>query len=257
MNRKSKLMISYCHANEAEAQKIADMLKGSFEILIDENYFRLSRSTQPEMKRMVGDADVVLVLLSPASVASNPVRYEVKCALARELDEQRKIVFAAMIEHCAPMPEWDSTRLYARLHSDFQREFARLKRSLLAAAAKALPRATTIPDSDTLIQLAKESITASRFNIIGDVDIRPYDADRSDDFFSLNLLNIDRISYFSAFIATCGTWTCFFFYIPRVAILGKMKERLGSISSPCGRLWGRDSQHTSIMAINGMRMLHS
>ena len=104
---------------------------------------------------MVRDADVVLVLLSSDSVKSSAVRYEVSCALARESEERRTILFVAMIEPCKPMPEWDSTRLYANLHTSFARQFPKLKRSLLIAAGKALPRATAIPDSQALVQMLR------------------------------------------------------------------------------------------------------
>ena len=44
MAAKPKLMISYCHVNKAKAQEIRGQLDAQFEILIDENYFELSRS---------------------------------------------------------------------------------------------------------------------------------------------------------------------------------------------------------------------
>jgi hypothetical protein len=112
-------MISYGHANKTKAQEISGLLEAEFEILIDENYVELSRSTKPEMKRMVGEADVVLALLSPASVKSSAVRHGVHCSIKRESEEQRTILFAGMIESTKPMPEWDSARLYANLHSNF------------------------------------------------------------------------------------------------------------------------------------------
>jgi hypothetical protein len=224
MPRKPKLMISYCHVNKSEARRLHERLDSSFEILIDENYFELSRSTKPEMKRMVGDADVVLVLLSPVSVASKAVRYEVKCALERESEEQRKILFAAMIEACEPMPEWDSRRLYANLHSAFSTEFTKLKRNLSSAARKALPRATAVPDSESLIDLARISTKSAGFEIRGDVEINSRGTDLPDNPLSARLLNVDGHRFFSTFIATFGKWTCFF-YIPKQAIAGKT-ERL-------------------------------
>jgi hypothetical protein len=253
-------MISYCHANKAQAQEIRSLLDASFDILIDEDYFQLSKSTHPEMKRMVGDADVVLLLLSPASVASKAVRFEVRCALARESQEQRRIIFAGMVEKCAPMPEWDSTRLYANLHLNFSKGFAKLKRSLLAGAAKALPKATSIPDSDALAQLVKEMIAKSGFKIAGDVDAKPYGSDASDNYLSVGLLNIDRVTNFSAFIATLGTWTCFF-YIPKMALVGK-NERAFAINrssirsqigvSLAGYLAHAESRHLHIEQAEGL-----
>jgi hypothetical protein len=85
MATKPKLMIGHCHANKARAQEIRGLLDDAFDILIDENYFEFSRSTKPEMKRMVTDAHVVLALLSPDSVKSAAVRYEVRCELSISL----------------------------------------------------------------------------------------------------------------------------------------------------------------------------
>jgi TIR domain len=225
--KKPKLMISYCHADKGDAQRIKGLLDSSFEVLIDENYFELSRSTKPEMKRMVGDADVVLVLLSPASVASNAVRFEVSCALAREKDEQRKVLFAGMIESCKPMPEWDGARLWANLHSSFPTEFRKLKRSLLSASARALPKATMIPDSQGLYQLAKDSIKRSGFSLRGDIELITRGARLSDNPLTASVLNVDGIRNFRACIATYDRWSVFF-YFPKAAVRGRA-ERLFSL----------------------------
>lgn len=246
MAGKPKLMISYCHADKTEATRIRNLLNAAFEILIDEDYFQLSRSTKPEMKRMVGDADLVLVLLSPDSVKSSAVRYEVSCALAREAEEQRTILFAGMIDRCKPMPEWDATRLYANLHSNFAKDLPKLKRSLAAAARKALPRATAIPDSQALDHLARASLTGAGFKMRGDVEMLSRTAELPDNPFSARLLNLDNVRHFSVFLATFGTWTCFF-YVPKHALVGKSErlfafERSGVRSSIAARLHGYLSQ---------------
>ncbi|WP_035357739.1 toll/interleukin-1 receptor domain-containing protein [Edaphobacter aggregans] len=223
MADKPKLMISYCHANKAEAQKIRTLLDVSFQILMDQDYFELSKSTKPEMKRMVGDADVVLVLLSQASVVSKAVRYEVTCALARESTEQRKILFAGMIDPCTPMPEWDSTRLYANLCSNFDKEFSKLKRSLQVASAKALPKATAILDSRALGQLAKASVERTGFKVHGEVELIARNKELPDNPLSTRIPNIDGLRRFSVFIATLGTWTCFF-YMPNQPMVGRLER---------------------------------
>ena len=94
------------HADKPLAEAIEAGLAARSNILMDRNHFELSRSTQPEMMLMVGDADVVLVLLSPDSVVSEALRFEVTSAFARERYEQRKALFAAMICQSRPMPEW-------------------------------------------------------------------------------------------------------------------------------------------------------
>lgn len=241
MAAKPKLMISYCHANKKKAQEILAQFDPQFEILIDENYFELSRSTKPEMKRMVGDADVVLVLLSPDSVKSSAVRYEVSCALARESEEQRTVLFAGMIEPCKPMPEWDSTRLYANLHTGFAKQFPKLKRSLLKAAGKALPRATAIPDSEALIELLKHSFASMGFNARGEVEMISRRSDRPDNPLSATMFNLDGVKHFSVFVATCLKWSCFF-YVPKQAIAGRSErtfahERFG-VRSQIGARFG-------------------
>lgn len=242
MAAKPKLMISYCHANKTKAQEIRGQLEAQFEILIDENYFELSRSTKPEMKRMVGDADVVLVLLSPDSVKSGAVRYEVSCVLVRESEEQRTILFAGMIEPCKPMPEWDSTRLYANLHTGFDKQFPKLKRSLLKAAGKALPRATAIPDSEALIELLKHSLASMGFNVRGEVEMISRRSDLPDNPLSATMFNLDGVKHFSVFVATWLTWSCFF-YVPKQAIAGRGErtfahERFGVRSQIGARLGG-------------------
>ena len=224
MAGKPKLMISYSHADKAEAERIRSLLETSFEILIDERYFKLSHSTKPEMKRMVGDADVVLVLLSPDSVASDAVRFEVRCALKRESDEQRKLLFAGMIRHCKPMVEWDNSRLYARLHSKFDAEFKKLKTSLVRAAAKALPKATAIPDSNGLYELARALLHRSGFKWRGEIEMIGRHRPHQDNPLTATVMNLDDVKHFRAFIATYDRWTMFF-YFPRAAVSGS-SERL-------------------------------
>ncbi len=227
MASKSKLMISYSHSDRKEADSIRDQLSEKFEILIDQDYFALSSSTRPEMKRMVDDADVVLVLMSPDSVSSTAVRFEVQCALNRESDEKRKVLFAAMIRRCSPMPEWDGDRLWANLHSDYATEFRKLKRNLIVACKKAVPKATHVPNSDALYKLALTAIPTSGFVLKGEIELVRRGDELPDNPLSASMLNVDGYRYFSACVATYLDWTMLL-YFPRTTPNGGFKDSLFS-----------------------------
>ena len=222
--KRPKLMVSYCHLDKDQAEEIATRLSAHFDILIDKNYFELSRSTRPEMKRMVGDADVVLVLLTPDSVGSDAVRFEVSCALAREQIELRKVLFGAMIRKCSSMPEWPDERLWANLHSDYKSEYRKLIRSLIGASKKALPKATAAFDSCELHDLAVDLISQSGFTLRERIQVLGYSDELPDNALAAQVLNTDNYCYFSSVVATYLGWTILL-YFPQIALNGRWESR--------------------------------
>ena len=194
---------------------------------MDREYFDLSETTRSEMKRMVGDADVVLMLLSPAAIASDGVRFEMQCALTREQGELRKILFAAKLRRCSPMRGWPADRLWANLHSEYNSEFRKLERSLLAASRKALPKPVQIQNSDGLYQVAIDTISASGFLFRGNIELLRRADEASDNPLAVHVVNVDGARNYSAFIATYNGWTIMF-YIPAVTTTGRLREDLFS-----------------------------
>jgi TIR domain-containing protein len=149
---KPTVMISYSHRDAVHMEQIKQGLKkAGFEVLVDQDQFSLSYSTKSEMNRLVDAANVLLVLLSPDSVASKPVQHELKRGFKREQVEHRKIVFAAKVRPVSRViPAWPEERLWISLYSNFKKSFERLVQNLRRAAESAVPLAQTLPTADEL-----------------------------------------------------------------------------------------------------------
>jgi hypothetical protein len=239
---KPRLMISYCHADKRQAEDVAKKFSSKFEVLIDRRNFVLSRSTRPEMERLVGEADLVLVLLSPDSVVSKGVLFELRCALQREKDELRKVLFAAMIRKCKPMLEWPSERLYANLHSDASSEFRKLMGSMTNASKRALPKAKATWNSDQLREAALASMSECGFVVRQNIKVLRRLDEHEDDTLSAKMVTLDNIRYYSAYLVTYLEWALFF-YFPQIALNGRREsmfahDRFGTRSQVDARLGG-------------------
>ena len=98
------------------------------------------------MNRLVDAANLLLVLMSPDSIASKAVRHEVKRGLKREYVEHRKIVFAAKVRPCSRViAGWPEDRLWCCLYGDYDKSFKKLVRNLHFAAQSVVPLAQTFP----------------------------------------------------------------------------------------------------------------
>lgn len=171
INTKPSVMISYSHRDLTHMQAIKQGLtKAGFDVLVDEDQFSLSYSTTPEMNRLVDTADLLLVLLSPDSVASKPVQHEVARGLRREIVEQRKVVFAAKVRPCARLIRgWPEDRLYINLCSNSKTLFERLVRNLRRAAKAVVPLAETLPTAADLADFAETLLERSGMRMLGRV----------------------------------------------------------------------------------------
>gem|GEM_PF-4237616 len=162
-------MISYSHRDATQMKKIKlGLTKAGFEVLVDQDQFSLSFSTRPEMNRLVDVADLLLVLFSPDSVASDPVQHEVKRGLKREQVEHRKIVFAAKVRPCSRViAGWPEDRLWISLYSNFKKTFERLIRNLRRAAESVVPLAQTPPTPEELATRTEMLLEAEGMRIHG------------------------------------------------------------------------------------------
>jgi hypothetical protein len=154
---KPTVMISYSHRDATHMRRIKqELTESGFEVLVDEERFSLSYSTKPEMDRLVDTANLLVVLLSPDSVASKPVRHELRRGLDREKVEHRKIVFAAKVRSCSRViAGWPEDRLWANLYNDYEKAFRRLVQSLRKAAKSVVPLAHTSQTPEELASRAE------------------------------------------------------------------------------------------------------
>ena len=162
-------MISYSHRDVTQMEKIkVGLTKAGFVVLVDQDQFSLSFSTRPEMNRLVDAADLLLVLFSPDSVASEPVQHEVKRGLKRERVEHRKIVFAAKVRPCSRViAGWPEDRLWISLYGNFKKPFERLVRNLRRAAEFVVPLGQTPPCPEELATRTEKLLEAGGMRIHG------------------------------------------------------------------------------------------
>jgi len=146
------------------------LVKAGFDVLVDKDKFSLSHSTLPEMNRLVDAANLLVVLLSPDSIASKPVQHELKRGLKREQIEHRKIVFAAKVRSFSRrIPGWPEDRLWISLYPDFKKPFKRLVRNLRRAALSVVPLAQTSPTTEELAKEAERLLEEDGIRVRGNM----------------------------------------------------------------------------------------
>lgn len=126
----SSLFVSYAHADGALVDRlVADLHHAGLPVTFDKWLLQVGDSIIERLSAAVTQADAVVVVLSPASVASNWVRKELALALSMEVGGAPLRVLPALAADCELPPA-----LRDKLHADFRTDYV----EGLAALVRAL-----------------------------------------------------------------------------------------------------------------------
>lgn len=119
-DRPQQIFISYAQADEFVARKIADALRGAgLKVWFDEWALMVGDSIVQRIEEGMRASDLLLVLLSPNSVASRWVTIEWNAAFSRELKARGVTVIPALIADCE-IPSLLADRKYLDLRTDLE-----------------------------------------------------------------------------------------------------------------------------------------
>src|SRR5436190_9863056 len=97
----------------AFAQRLYRALDGEgVEVSIDEKDFQIGDSIPEKIGDAIERSDFVIAILSSASVKSNWVLTELRLAITKQVETQRKSILPVKIEGCA-VPSFLKDKLYA------------------------------------------------------------------------------------------------------------------------------------------------
>lgn len=126
-----RAFVSHSSSDKECARLVADALQTEgIKVWLDERELRVGDSLWDEIGRGIDNADFMLLLVSPRSVASPWVKRELNAGLATELAESRKIVLPVLIE-TTEVPVFLRERLYCDLGEGFDSAVAELLRAML------------------------------------------------------------------------------------------------------------------------------
>jgi hypothetical protein len=124
------VFVSHSSTDTAVASRIAMGLEAlGYRSWYDEWELHGGDSIVDRIQKALSACDVLLVLLSPKSVASEWVKRELNAGLMRELNGHNVIVIPVLIEDC-DIPALLKERAYVDLRSNFEDGFLNLHRSL-------------------------------------------------------------------------------------------------------------------------------
>jgi len=124
------VFVSHSSTDSAVASRIAMGLEAlGYRSWYDEWELRGGDSIVDRIQRALSACDVLLVVLSPRSVASEWVKRELNTGLMRELSGHNVVVIPVLIEDCE-IPALLEERAYVDLRSNFEDGFLNLHRSL-------------------------------------------------------------------------------------------------------------------------------
>jgi hypothetical protein len=114
------VFVSYSYADREVAQRIAERLRGSnLRVWFPEWELTAGDSIADRVREAINSSDVLLVLLSPSSVASKWVHLELNTFLAGEIDKRAITVVPALLADCE-IPVELASRMYLDFRSDFE-----------------------------------------------------------------------------------------------------------------------------------------
>jgi hypothetical protein len=132
-SKPQQVFISYAAADKNIARIIAETLQSAgLKVWIDEWELAVGDSIQKRIHEAVTSSDILLVLLSPASVASRWIQTELNAALSLELRDRAITVIPALIEECE-IPPLLADRAFIDLRGDMQSSLLRLVNQIGAA----------------------------------------------------------------------------------------------------------------------------
>lgn len=133
--RRRQVFVSYAQADKAVARQIAEALRNAgLLVWIDAWELAAGDSIAQRIDQAIASSDILLVLLSRSSVASNWVQSELSAALSRELRDRAITVVPALIEDC-DIPPLLADRQYLDLRRDLPAAIQRLVEQIGSAPA--------------------------------------------------------------------------------------------------------------------------
>lgn len=124
--KRRQVFVSYARADESVARQVAEALQAAgLGVWIDAWELASGDSIAQRVQQAVESSDILLVLLSPRSVASRWVQSELNAALSRELRDRAITVIPALIEDC-DIPPLLADRVYLDLRGDLPGAVERL-----------------------------------------------------------------------------------------------------------------------------------
>jgi len=124
-----QIFISYSHADTPFVERMAEDLKhAGVEAVYDRWLLNVGDSIFEKLSAAVSDADGLIVVLSPASVASQWVSAELGLAMATVLKNRNASVYPVIIADCQPPPSLADRKL-----ADFRKSYYNGIRELLQA----------------------------------------------------------------------------------------------------------------------------
>lgn len=131
----TKVFLSYASEDKPTARYIADALKRSgVSTWFDEWELAGGDSIVQHVERAVTSSDIVLVLLSPASVKSTWIQAEWSAAFSRELNDRAIRIIPVLIADCE-IPPLLASRVYLDIRENKEAGVQRLVDQLAAAPA--------------------------------------------------------------------------------------------------------------------------
>ena len=114
-----KIFISHSSADKPFVRRLARRLeKNGYSVWLDEKELRVGDKLSAEISSALSSSPVVLVVVSPSSVKSKWLRYELNIATERMIKGECRVI-PALIDEVTPPPE-----VSGLLYADFRKGFA-------------------------------------------------------------------------------------------------------------------------------------
>lgn len=126
-NRLNSVFISYTHRDRRFVERLAGDLRSlGCEVWLDEWKVRVGDSLIKEVGKAITDAKWMVIVLSPAAIASEWVNTELRTGLTRELHEKNVFVLPVLKKR-VPLPEFLRDRFYADFTKSYEQGFRVLR----------------------------------------------------------------------------------------------------------------------------------
>jgi len=123
---RKRIFLSHSTSDAPFVDRLAsDLERLSIGVWYDKWELRVGDSLLDKIAAGIEENDYLVVVLTPASVASDWVRLELKAALMRELSEKRVVVLPVLLADCA-LPTFLRDKKYADFRADYEHGFEEL-----------------------------------------------------------------------------------------------------------------------------------
>ncbi len=134
-NQKEKtkhIYLSYSYKDQSIAHRLTDRIRGAGLNISDDVWeLKSSDSLKFKIREAISTSDFMIILLSPSSVKSNWIQFELNSALANELSDRAITLIPVLIKDCV-IPEFIEDHPYIDLRNDFNKSVNELINRLRA-----------------------------------------------------------------------------------------------------------------------------